>query len=272
MIMSDEIKMAKVTTDPVRIMRVSGNGQSIADLAADVAQLQDDVAGIQDDVAGIQEDVTQLQTDVSGVSSTVSEMASDVSEIAADVGDLKSAVSGITEIKSKITYTNGYYYWTNVDIGATVSITEVSDASWESVIIDCNSGDKFKIYAYGAGARAWAFLDADNILLAKSEAGLVDKTVTAPVNAAKVVLNNKTSETTSNSYTVVGTDAVGNLSMLIAPTEASYKATQAYASGALFIVNDILYKATASIANGATITPGTNCISTTLAAVIAALG
>ena len=84
--MSDEIKMAKVTTDPVRIMRVSGNGQSIADLAADVAQLQDDVAGIQ-------ADVTQLQTDVSGVSSTVSGMASDVSDLSEDVGDLKSAVS-----------------------------------------------------------------------------------------------------------------------------------------------------------------------------------
>jgi hypothetical protein len=62
-----------------------------------------------------------------------------------------------------------------------------------------------------------------------------------------------------------------NFSTLIAPTEATYKATQSYSSGALFIVNNILYKATASIANGATITPGTNCQATTLAAVIAAL-
>ncbi len=93
--MSDEIKMAKVTTDPVRIMRVSGNGQSIADLAADVAQLQDDVGGIQDDVGGIQADVTQLQTDVSGVSSTVSEMASDVSDLSDDVGDLKSQLNDV---------------------------------------------------------------------------------------------------------------------------------------------------------------------------------
>ena len=62
-----------------------------------------------------------------------------------------------------------------------------------------------------------------------------------------------------------------NFSTLIAPTEATYTATQAYSSGALFIVNNILYKATASIANGAAITPGTNCTATTLAAVIAAL-
>lgn len=62
-----------------------------------------------------------------------------------------------------------------------------------------------------------------------------------------------------------------NFSTLIAPTEQTYKATQNYTSGALFIVNNILYKATANIANGGTITPGTNCDATTLAAVIAAL-
>lgn len=62
-----------------------------------------------------------------------------------------------------------------------------------------------------------------------------------------------------------------NFSTLIAPTEATYKATQNYTSGDLFIVNNILYKATANIANNGTITPNTNCIATTLAAVIAAL-
>ena len=62
-----------------------------------------------------------------------------------------------------------------------------------------------------------------------------------------------------------------NFASLIAPTEAAYKATQAYSTGALFIVNNILYKATTSIASGATITPNTNCTQTTLAAVIAAL-
>ena len=62
-----------------------------------------------------------------------------------------------------------------------------------------------------------------------------------------------------------------NFASLIAPTEVTYKATQNYTSGALFIVNNILYKATANIANGGNITPGTNCQATTLAAVIAAL-
>ena len=62
-----------------------------------------------------------------------------------------------------------------------------------------------------------------------------------------------------------------DFSALIAPTEATYTATRAYTTGALFIVNNILYKATASIASGGTITPGTNCTATTLAEVISAL-
>lgn len=62
-----------------------------------------------------------------------------------------------------------------------------------------------------------------------------------------------------------------NFATLIAPTEQTYKATRAYTSGQLFIVNNILYKATASIANGATITPGTNATATTLAEIISAL-
>lgn len=58
---------------------------------------------------------------------------------------------------------------------------------------------------------------------------------------------------------------------LIAPVEATYKATQNYTTGSLFIIDNILYKTTANIANGGTITPNTNCTATTLAEIIAAL-
>ena len=62
-----------------------------------------------------------------------------------------------------------------------------------------------------------------------------------------------------------------NFATLIAPTEATFKATRNYTTGSLFIVNNVLYKATANIANGGTITPNTNCTATTLAEVISAL-
>ena len=62
-----------------------------------------------------------------------------------------------------------------------------------------------------------------------------------------------------------------NFANLIAPVEAEFKATRNYTSGSLFIVDNVLYKATANIANGGTITPNTNCTATTLAEIIAAL-
>lgn len=62
-----------------------------------------------------------------------------------------------------------------------------------------------------------------------------------------------------------------NFASLIAPTEATFTATRNYTTGSLFIVDNVLYKATANIANGGTITPNTNCTATTLAEIISAL-
>lgn len=66
-------------------------------------------------------------------------------------------------------------------------------------------------------------------------------------------------------------DKIDEITLIIAPVETTYKATQNYTSGSLFIVDNILYKATTNIANGETITPNTNCTPTTLAEIIAAL-
>lgn len=52
---------------------------------------------------------------------------------------------------------------------------------------------------------------------------------------------------------------------MIAGIEAGMTATKAYSAGDLLIVGDTLYKAAASIANGATLTPGTNVNATTVA-------
>jgi hypothetical protein len=62
-----------------------------------------------------------------------------------------------------------------------------------------------------------------------------------------------------------------NFANLIAPTESAFTATRNYTTGSLFIVDNVLYKATANIANGGTITPNTNCTATTLAEIISAL-
>lgn len=59
--------------------------------------------------------------------------------------------------------------------------------------------------------------------------------------------------------------------IVTANREDTMTATKAYSSGDLLIVNGTLYKASTSIANGATLTEGTNVTATTVAAEIAAL-
>ena len=62
-----------------------------------------------------------------------------------------------------------------------------------------------------------------------------------------------------------------DFSTLIAPTEKTNTATRNYTAGSLLIIDNVLYKVTANIANGGTITVGRNVTATTLAEVIAAL-
>lgn len=54
-------------------------------------------------------------------------------------------------------------------------------------------------------------------------------------------------------------DKIESSQAKIAPVEESEESAHAYAIGEQFMFNDILYKATAAIAEGDTITPGTNC-------------
>ena len=62
-----------------------------------------------------------------------------------------------------------------------------------------------------------------------------------------------------------------DFSSLIAPTEKTATASRNYTAGSLLIMNNTLYKVTANIANGGTITPNTNVTATTLSEIISAL-
>ena len=55
---------------------------------------------------------------------------------------------------------------------------------------------------------------------------------------------------------------------MIAPVEYGTKASQAYSTGKIFCWKGLLYKAKTSISSGATLTDGTNCEQTTLAALM----
>ena len=62
-----------------------------------------------------------------------------------------------------------------------------------------------------------------------------------------------------------------DFSTLIARTEKAFKATKAYAVNEFLIINNQLYKVRTSIANGATITVGTNVIATTIGTELTAI-
>ena len=62
-----------------------------------------------------------------------------------------------------------------------------------------------------------------------------------------------------------------DFSSLIAPTEKTTTASRNYTTGSLLIMGNVLYKVTANIANGGTITPNTNVTETTLSEILSAL-
>jgi hypothetical protein len=62
-----------------------------------------------------------------------------------------------------------------------------------------------------------------------------------------------------------------DFSSLIAPTEKTTTASRNYTAGSLLIMGNVLYKVTANIANGGTITPNTNVTATTLSEILSAL-
>lgn len=107
-------------------------------------------------------------------------------------------------------------------------------------------GDTIKIDATGL---IWVELDADAVDYDGSSSRLsatdVQNAIDQAVALAKVAMTG------------------------IAPIEATSTASQAYSQGDLFFYNGKLYVATASIAQGATITPNTNCSETSIETLIA---
>lgn len=64
--------------------------------------------------------------------------------------------------------------------------------------------------------------------------------------------------------------AIQQTRVMICNVEAGSTASASYASGDLFILGGVLYRATGTIAEGGAITPGTNCAATTIEALLAA--
>lgn len=126
----------------------------------------------------------------------------------------------ITEIESKFPhelsnysfadFTDGEFFNTSLSVGAIISTTSSSNASFAYLILDCSEGQNFHIVGVGgSSARLWCFVDSNNRKISSSDAGAGNNTtgidVTAPANAVKVYIQiNKSG--TPNYNTVVSVE------------------------------------------------------------------
>lgn len=86
----------------------------------------------------------------------------------------------------------------------------------------------------------------------------------APLTEAQIAALNSGATAAKINQIAANTTAITQTRAMIAGTETSATASQAYAIGDYFIYNNLLYRATAAIASGGTITPGTNCVNVEL--------
>lgn len=165
-----------------------------------INQNESDIGDIQDTLEhlDVETDTTLTQSgapaDAKAVGDEIADLKSDLSE---SVGDLKSALHIYTG-NDEIEYSDRtlrQYIATN---GTTVqwdtpSVSSLTQIKW--AVVECNPGDKFTVNGKGGNFdRLWAFADSEkNILDPRALAGISanDLVITAPENAAYLILNNE---------------------------------------------------------------------------------
>lgn len=125
-----------------------------------------------------------------------------------------------------IAWEDGYYYknWSyDATTGGSALQTPARQKSdsFQSAVLDCAPGDIFVINGWGGpNARVWAFTDASGNIIPLADGGitslvgaspatnaankLVNDIVTAPANAVKIYINNRSASWAAVSYQVIG--------------------------------------------------------------------
>lgn len=115
-----------------------------------------------------------------------------------DIGTLDGIIKTAGLEKIPWTYTNRYIQVP--DVGETIDPTDsnnrVYSSSLDCTYISCSEGDQFTVNGTASGnTRVWAFINASNKVLEKETGDTYsqykDKVITAPANAAKLILNNR---------------------------------------------------------------------------------
>ena len=123
------------------------------------------------------------------------ELSAEVAQIETnknDIANLKSDLSEFTGCEY-LTFTNGKYIKTNLNVGDLVDLTPVAGYSTNNyAIVDVQEGDRITINATGGNAgRLWCFIDSTNHLISVSAPNTTvsDFVLVAPEYASKLILN-----------------------------------------------------------------------------------
>lgn len=112
-----------------------------------------------------------------------------------DVSNIKNALKKNGGAYEKIEYPlKDRAITTSQAVGSTVSLTPYEALGYYLATIECSEGDVFQITGDGGySPRLWAFIDADNKMLANADSlvSVTDLVIIAPENAAKLILNNQ---------------------------------------------------------------------------------
>ena len=150
------------------------------------------------------------------------------------IASLQNNIDGVAGVALIDGFQPGKYIQTNLNVGDTVAISSPQTSSnFAYKIMSVSVGDKITLNATGGNAgRLWAFIDSSNALLSKADANAVasNLVLTAPANAAKLVLNVNINATIGANY--VGTSVDGRIAGNVDATlSMSGKAADAKVAG-----------------------------------------
>lgn len=113
------------------------------------------------------------------------------------IGDLKSAygsaIGGISEYADLTAAFTGGYIATNKSVGDDVPLTVLSPTgSYTHAVVDCDPGDVFQITVQGNTTQmCYCFIDSAGKCIENGGTGLFDFRKTAPANAARLIVNDR---------------------------------------------------------------------------------
>lgn len=115
-----------------------------------------------------------------------------VSDLKSDLADLNDAFS--TQCGEEIIFTSDKYIDTRGSVGSTVNTEMQISGSTKCAIFEINPGEKVFLNGTCPVVKLWAFIDAQNVLLASSPSNYtgVDLIVEAPSGTAKCIVNIRT--------------------------------------------------------------------------------